>query len=336
MNIPNKFKHFFYLLLACVALAACSGKDGDPGPQGNSGSQGDKGNTGNTGKGAAIKLGFLDGTVSGKRKDGTAFSENFKYEYSFDSVQTFVDYGGGLKYLHITRYLNTQDNTSLTLELWDQEGVISVVSNSVHFKFLKELDADNLFVVEAEPFLEATPAFVREIDYDQNNKTYHFLYRGEWIDYDEASFNGTAAYAMSAYMSNKVLIVYYNKATGVLLGLDDVSGGNQTTQLTSGTLFDLYNRLTFKQNVTLGQPVFYDATTGVSLFEQVPFTPADQVNITNYTRNTTTGVVTFDYEIKISGGFPTHNNSTGHDLTIKGKFNSGGKVYKNMIGRVRS
>lgn len=125
---------------------------------------------------------------------------------------------------------------------------------------------------------------------------------------------------------------------GSLLGYYD-----QTTalQVTSGTVFNLYNKLTFKNNASLNTLTFYDKGTKNSLHTIVPATPADQFTVSNYVHDATTGNLSFDYTMKISKyrsktGGNYGSNSTGNDLVISGSFNSGGKVYKNIVSRTSS
>lgn len=342
----NKFKHFFYLLLACAIISSCTGDDGDPGPQGEQGLEGEKGDAGDTGaqgaagNGSVTKLGFFEGTVSGKRKDGTAFSEAFKYEYSYDSMQAYYEVNG-VKYLNATRYFSTMGGgLYLDMRLKEQEGVLipQAISYSSYFKFVKEIDADNLFSLTARPFFESTEAFVRPINYELNSTTYHFSTSGPKGSpyYYSTTYNSVSAYNFYGYISNMNYNIYYSQATGDLIG---VYNSSTAATITSGEVYDLYNKLKFKDNVTLGFPVFYDAVSGAGLHEEMPAVPADQLTITNYVRDATSGIITYDFEIKISGYISNvyyRINTTGNDLTIKGKFNSGGKVYKNTVNRERS
>jgi len=203
---------------------------------------------------------------------------------------------------------------------------------------VKQVDADNLFSVTARPYLEPTEAFVRTINFQLNSTTYQFSTSGSQGSpyYYATTYNSVSANYFFAYLNGANYNIYYSQATGALLG---VVNNNTGVTFSSGAVYDLYNKLKFKQNATVGFPVFYDAVSGAGLFEEIPAVPADELTITNYVRNATTGIITFDFEIKVSGYISNVNyrtNTTGNDLTIKGKFNSGGKVYKNTVGRERS
>ncbi|MBT1699554.1 hypothetical protein KK083_21830 [Fulvivirgaceae bacterium PWU4] len=340
----SKIKTLLYSFIVLAFVAACAGEDGDPGPQGEQGEQGlqgAQGPQGTPGIGSAYKTGSLEGTVAGTRKDGTAFSEAFKFEYTYNSVQAFYE-EAGQKYLDASRFADPSGNgPSMNMDLKQvSEGVLEPANYaySVDFDFQKPLNNDDIFVIDAQPYFRATEAYVRSLTEEQND-IYNFsssnIPGGLW--YQETTYNGTtAAYQLDSYLSDEGLVeVYYSKATGSLLAIYQNSTGNFAT---SGTLFNLYNKLKFKFNATHNIPVFYDAANNAELFVAFPAVPADQLTITNYARNTTTGVITFDFVIKVSKYLSnsSRRNSTGHDLTITGKFNSGDKVYKNIVARERN
>lgn len=341
-----KLKKTLYVILAAALIAACSGEDGDPGPQGETGPQGEQGApgaqgaAGTAGKSSIIKLGFLNGTVSGVRKDGTVFSETFNYEYSSDSIQAFYSVNG-IKQIESYRWLNPTGDASMELKLKVQSEGVLVPQNptySAYFRFVKALNGDNLFAIQARPYFLATEAFVRQISYELNDAVYNFSTDGATgeVSYYASQFNGVSANQIFVYLNNTTYYSFYSVATGKLLGLRNA---NTSEEINSGPLFDIYNKVEFKNNSTLGMLVFYDVATGVSLHESLPDVPADQLTITNYVHDATTGVLSFDYELKISGHISNvyyRTNTTGHDLTIKGKFNSGGKVFKNTTSRIRS
>jgi hypothetical protein len=327
----NKLKFFFYVLLVSALFAACS--DGDPGPQGEPGENGEIGENGHEGENNVEKLGYFEGTVSGINTDGTAFSETFKYEYSFDSIQAYYEEDGA-KYIDIERYLNNSDETYLGMDLkLESEGVlVPSYSYGTEFSFIKEMGSDNLFSVTATPFFGITEAFVRELSIEQN-LTYDFNSDDSGKLYPFAIYVGEDAYGLNSDVNDGFWEVYYSVATGALIGVLDY---DNSIFLESGPIFNLFNKLEFKHDATLNKLVFFDAVTDAGLYEEVPEVPGDQLVITNYALNSTTGVLTFDYELKVNGNLTEYReNSTGHDLTIKGKFNSGGKVYKNTVGRIK-
>lgn len=76
-----------------------------------------------------------------------------------------------------------------------------------------------------------------------------------------------------------------------------------------------------------------DATT-VFVFDTYYYGGESQAEfeVTNFVHNDQTGVVTFDFSYSDPEGW---DNSTGNPVTITGKFNSGHKVYKNIVMRAK-
>jgi len=98
-----------------------------------------------------------------------------------------------------------------------------------------------------------------------------------------------------------------------------------TASYTSAT----YGGLTLK-NDTNGNLVFYNGTQNLSVSAQLK---ADTYSITNYKYDTSTSLLSFDFNMRM-GGYP-FPNTTGHPLKITGTFT--GKVYDSVInGRVGS
>jgi hypothetical protein len=67
-----------------VLFTSCS-KKGDKGPAGQQGAQG------NTGEVSILTDGYIKGTISGFRMDGTAFTETFTYTTSYSIEQSSMD-----------------------------------------------------------------------------------------------------------------------------------------------------------------------------------------------------------------------------------------------------
>jgi len=113
------------------------------------------------------------------------------------------------------------------------------------------------------------------------------------------------------------------------------------SHITSGTLFDLYDQLLLKYNADVNKPTFFNKNTGTSLHTEIPDVPADQFTVTNYVHDASTGILSFDFVLKISKyrprtGYIDGFNSSGNDLTITGSFSSGKKIYSNVVSRAAS
>lgn len=323
-----------YRILTCafivsVAFVACTGEDGEPGPQGEEGTPGTD---------AAYKAGFFEGSVSGTRKDGIPFSEFFWYEYIDDNTQIFHE-KDGQKFLSIERSLTPVANDPyFYMDLKEVQGGLApaALADAVTFSFEKEIDNNSLFVINATPYFGSTTGYAVELSAEQN-EIYKFEGNATSIFYETTVAQGQGTRRFIAHPNeNEAYDVYYKTNGGELAFIFNrlVPG----PRIDSGPLFDLYNKLQLGFNETYHKDLFYDAVTNEPLYTAVPTIVGDQLTIANYKRDETTGVVSFNFELKISGDLsvPQRKNSTGHDLTITGKFYSGEKVYKNIIARERN
>jgi hypothetical protein len=305
-----KSKLHYLALLAALTLAACSDDD-EPAD-------------------SAIKKGYFEGTVSGTRQDGTAFSEPFRYEYVTNPVES------GLETFHFNRSLTPSwDDAFMSIGFMGTSSNIQPLD--AEFTFRKALSRNQLFSVIAKANFKLTGPLIRELSLAENQNTYHFsssaggnLYYQIYTYHDIASNKDIQTYMFQASIPS-YYYVYYDAVTGELVAVYD-----KVTEsvITAGNIFDLYDQLVFKKNTTSGLRVFHSAATGATLHEFAPEIPVDQFTMTNYTRNPSTGVVSFDFTVTINGVldyFGMRENSTGHNLTITGKFNSGGEVYQEVI-----
>lgn len=342
---------YFFCFSAALALSACSGDDGAIGPKGDTGDKGADGAQGPAGEQGipgeySAKVGYFEGTIDGHRKDGTAFSEPFKYEFAFGTdvfdgnnldLNRFETLGGAIAY-KTTQLASSVDkgyalfSTFIDVSPWE--------TNDFQFGFVKEFSATSLFVVNAR-------AYLREENYDivieltpEKNAIYNLNMTdpgGIW--YTQADTDGdeiSDAWMFQINGTDKFL--YYSMDNGSLLHVETSEG-----RATSGEVFDKYNALKFVAEESLESMVFVNSADNSPAWEYVETVPADGVEITNFVNQD--GVISFDYTITISkyrgylkgrgwGGYVGHGlNTTRHDLTITGKFNSGGKVYESTVGR---
>ena len=181
-------------------LSSCVGEQGEPGPvgeqgeqgeqgpvgeQGEQGEQGDKGDAGNDGSdgkngigggiGGVVKSGFFEGTISGTRKDGVAFSYDFKFDRrrvdeigaSYGLVPTDVEgfiynqtcdchylmlvrqdsaFGGNMpSELRVVIQMKNKGTANEEVQIGDDGGY----EGFGQIFFVKELSATSLFRVEA-------------------------------------------------------------------------------------------------------------------------------------------------------------------------------------------
>ncbi len=338
----NKLKLSLFVLMASGLMLSCADDAAGPaGPQGEQGEQGlpgADGPEGAPGVGGYYKLGWLEGNVKGTRRDGTAFEEAFKFEYTGDNMTGFRE-EEGKKYLGVYRG-NSDYSNYLSLRLYRDSNnnfLPYYPSYAVEFRLKKELDANTLFMVDAEPYFLETESYITNIS-DEKNKLYNFRKSSNGkVYFTTSSYNGPATADEGVYYFENTTNnhdLYYSRTTGALVG---IYNNEAREYIEEGDLFDLYNQIKYAYNNEAGGYVFYDVASGNSLHEVVPAIPADELTISNFTQDETSGVITFDYNIKISGkGLnSSRTNSTHNDLTITGSFNSGGKVYKNTAYRTK-
>jgi len=202
---------------------------------------------------------------------------------------------------------------------------------------MKELNSTDLFKLDAEAFFEPIAGYTIELSADQN-QIYNFRkskVNGGAIFYGDTQIDvGAGLVSVNTFYVDgpQSFTAYYRTDNGALLAL------NNGSFILSGSLFDKYKKIKFANNVTLGMYVFSDATTGNGLYTTIPDLNPDQVTVTNFAQDASTGFVTFDFTVKINAYrsiIERGQNTTNHDLTITGKFNSGQKVYKNVVSRTK-
>jgi len=335
-------RQLMYLFVIALLLAACKGDDGDPGPKGDTGDTGAQGTTGEKGDTGAQgeagtsslsgykKSGSFEGTFVGKRNDGTDFNETFEYEYR--STEQLEGFQSNLLYL--SRYEDETGGAQIEMELMKTEqGLTNTFSDySIYFTFYKELSTNSLFALNLRPSFLAKEGYDLEIN-GTANIPYNFsidYFNGGGVYHNSTTYENEGAYQFFSNLGSN-LDIYYSQQTGDLLAVTVANAAVPETD----PLFILFNKLKFKYNSDFDIPTFYTADTDESLAVTIPDTPGDEFTITNYTMDQTTGVVTFDYSLKVSGyrTFLGGQNTTNHDITVTGKFNSGGKVYSSIVGR---
>lgn len=168
-----------------IAIASCSGDDGDTGPQGEQGAKGDKGDTGAAGADALAKNGYIDGTVTGTRQDGTAFTETFKYEYRGDItilddddfyVYRNSDLGDDSQYIEIDGSIANAGTPQQT-----------VTPTYFRLEFIKEISVNTLFRLDAWFYNnEGNSADVTITNYSYNATTgvltFNYSFTGDGTD----------------------------------------------------------------------------------------------------------------------------------------------------------
>jgi len=337
-------KSIIYLIIALAVFFSCQGPEGEVGPKGDKGDTGEAGIPGAPGANGQDgtgfeKKGFIEGTVSGKRTDGTTFSETFKYEYGpttegfkySDSINQYVfwtsrslniestDFGFP-DYTRLYLGVNNKDQANETLLANNRE-------SPIYFGFNKELSGSSIFVIEAEADVNGT-IFTHPVNPTLNSSAYKFTTDGK-TGYYLVYANVIPATTFIKTTDGKT--VYFQDISQNYDAVGDYYYGNVVKVLDSNgniTTSTPYDQLRLTVNTT-GDYIFRNLS-GVDLSSTVTL-PGDTFTVSSYQRNTTTGTITFDFTTTINAlGRP---NTTKNSLTITGKFNSGGKVYTNVVSR---
>ena len=353
--IMNMLRNLIFTVLTAALLASCAGEDGEIGPQGEQGEQGEQGDKGDTGDQGeqgepgeyASKLGYFEGTVTGVRRDGTAFTEDFKYEFAFgnDAVEEgnyhlnrYETFAGAIAY-STTHLIPSIDKGYLLFTAQQRDGVWE--PSDMVLGFEKALSSTSLFKLQARPYDEdVTFDLFIQLSPEANGK-YKFsmvesgaLYYADWdTDGDKA----LDAFQFQIFGTEKFLA--YDYETGELLFVEE--SGDRVTE---GALFDKYNEIKFVYIDDARANGFVKTSDGSALWEYIETVPGDQFTVTNFQK--TDGVVSFDFTASVSkyrgylktngpmGGWLGYGaNTTMHDIQITGSFNSGGKVYDEIVSR---
>lgn len=325
-----------YVLLMIVALMGCAGEQGEPGPQGNSGEQGAKGDTGDKGDpGTGFETaGYLRGTITGHRQDGTPLAEAFDYKYAVANDYFFTDSFWGNTFFQVHRRETPQyaDN-AVTLDLQVTEAftpgesltnLVADVNSIINFS--RQLSAGTIFKLQARPEYRSM-AYLHAITPEQN-LTYNFALSAD--GFYRAGYDRNLGEFFRTRDGKRIF--FENAGTH----LDEATGytyGNFIRALNadgSPAPDEPYANLRYAYNLNYEEVFLH--VNGDALFMS-DVIPGDELTVSNYTRNTETGVVSFDFVLKIN--CYGRLNTTGHPLTITGQFNSGQSVYTSVVNRTR-
>ncbi|MBW3544170.1 MAG: collagen-like protein, partial [Bacteroidetes bacterium] len=302
--------------------------DGAIGPQGEQGPQGDQGLTGPVGASTVQENGFIKGTISGTRRDGTAFQESFENNMRRNPEGFAVE--NSLHSLTLYRYGSVEDGNRIWMNLKihnrgtsDQQ--IEVTGFDVNY--LKELANNQAFAVRTyASFTDLNILY----PVSPSNTAYDF-------DFYISQYSGSV-YNDHTFRDDATDTYYrgFKNTSGDMVYFEDPSYDNNTnsywgdfafvikadgTKVTSSTKYNGM-RLTQDNN---WHYMMYDAQ-GRNLSESV-HVPADTYSITNFNYDTATGLLTFDYTMSIAGIART--NTTKNPISISGSVEV--NVYDTII-----
>lgn len=330
----KKIKQLAYVLLAGSVMAvSCQGEDGAVGPQGTQGDQGQQGPQGSPGMSSTQKDGFIKGTISGKRKDGTAFQESFENNYRYYAEGFRKE--SGLDKLSLFRSGEAASSNAIHFDLLVHNKGTStqqVQIRDYYMDFLKKLSNNEAFAVNVEAlFKDLTVVY----PIAPTNTTYDFdfvfqSYGGEVsYEYIYDQTTGKRYYGFKTVGGN--LVVFnnpaYNSSTGQEVGSFAYVQKADGTKLTSTDPITLkYNslKLSFNNNSRFIMLDFQDNSLAES-----KVIPADTYTITNYKYDSATGALTFDYTLNIAG--TARRNTSNHPITITGSVSS--TVYDVIVNK---
>jgi hypothetical protein len=332
------------------SLYSCKGDKGDQGPigpTGNTGAQGSTGAQGTAGIGSFVKLGFLSGTITGKRRDGVAFSEIFSNEYisSAEQIQYFESNPvSNRTTLHVGRLsVDGKSNLQLFFEVIDKgtpseklvigNGIyaeldgISGYSTSCYISFAKELSISNIFILKAIGL--SGDAIILSAMSDVNNTIYKFVLNDDAVVKPYYYYKNSSDVGLQILTTNGSIVQFEDWSTnnagsytyGAFKRVIDANGVVSTTSSIYGAL-----RLSASPD-----GVIFRNDSGTDLSE-IYNIKGDITTVSNYLHDASTGIISFDFTCLIAGRF--RNNTTTNPLTITGKFHSGGKVYTTKTGRI--
>ncbi|AYB30130.1 hypothetical protein [Chryseolinea soli] len=341
MNKTSKHVVRLLMLLAIVFLANCAGKDGDPGPAGKDGSNGVDGKDGTNGTNGTngtdgtngpstfiTTAGGIKGTVSGNRRDGTAFSEAFNYNLATEKGGVVKVPQTGISLIEFTRYGEPGADRHMTMVLKYEKNSISVLRENLRaflaypdmwFSFSKELPGNSLFSFSSYANFNDITAYW-PISPAENDAKYHFEF--EFDAFTGRVLPTTAANTVAEYAFNirggAFAYYQYGENGGAFDKIKNADGTESTSTLYDELVLNEDDKLIFKRS-------------GVDL-SSTEFIPADKLDISNYSFDTTTGALKFDFVLQVAG--VTRFNATLHPYTVTGQVDV--IIYSNFGSRERN
>lgn len=143
--------------LSVVALFACQ-KDPVVGPQGAQGPQGPSGSN-------VLKEGFINGSLVGKKTDGSSLNETFNYEYydSPDFSSGSIRYNPDGKSVNVSIARFDQDFKGRVYFDFVMDSINANSANtskrySLEYRYVKPITTNNYFYFDVEAYYSGTPS----------------------------------------------------------------------------------------------------------------------------------------------------------------------------------
>lgn len=204
MKIVSRFAISAVVLIATLALTSC--KKEKTGPQGPAGPAGPQGSPGI----AYTTNGFIKGTVTGTRMDGTPINESFNYTGYFGNSPGTVDslnYGYGFQFFmaRSTNDIFSSDYINLTINTMSKAASTGTLS-SMYFSFEKPLGNNKVFIFTTN---SVTTASVSGLSYNAATG----LFSGNFTCYFDGSSNssGNPATITGSFQCNLMETVHITR-----------------------------------------------------------------------------------------------------------------------------
>jgi hypothetical protein len=283
---------------------------------------------------------FISGEIKGTFADGTPLNESFRFEQLSGDIEKFEELTTGQKlrlvrsdgasYMALGLILKDAGLPSEKLDFWD----IDDYSPSEFDFFLRKEESPTSVVEITCKGFRSGPAF-RSMSIEAN-KTYnlvvderhHPVIVSHVREYVKSPMGGEPWYVSYLQFKNtKGDVIHFSGREGYRVPypfqkIDYADGSSSTTDQLYQDLVYAAERLT-----CCPETEFMRKTPdgNISLSEEYRFSDGEGL-ITSHTYDQSTGRLTFDFQISLPGS--AGHNSTGHDVTIEGKFDSGsGKIY---------
>jgi hypothetical protein len=307
-------------VLIILFLCGCKGEEGEVGPKGDTGAGGVQGTQGALGsqgpqgpQGAqgpagesfekAFENGHVKGTINGKRRDGTNFEEAFEFKLALNT-EGFIRSGNAHE-LKMARYQKRTDENAvqLTLIVEDKDKnnqALKLKDFGLHFTKVLADRSQFIFATETEfqPHWVFLPMSVN------NNKTYQLCDYGlnpeVYVESQEKLYNIFTTKDGSRLFFEAIKNENYSEPVEYVFSyMINKEGVKSNTSNTYGKLIYTYadglpQQIFITDDNTMLADPFYEA-------------PADEYQISNYTYNKATGMVSFEFKIKV-GAFSANKS----------------------------
>jgi hypothetical protein len=299
-----------------TGAAGAAGPQGATGLQGPAGSQGAQGPQGPAGEGyeKAFENGYIKGLIKGTRRDGTGFEEAFEYKMAMNS-EGFIRKGNSHE-LTLARFTKRTDENAVQLTLSvENKDKDNQSFKMLYFKLdLAKILADrSMFIFGTETdFMSKWVLLPMSVS---NNQTYRLTDYGLEPEF----YTESQSKAYNVFTTKDGSRLFFNAigSRGVEPGTFAYAVSKEDVQNMSS---QLYGNLIYTDRM-------FSTTDHVNLAGQFE-ERADEYEITSYTYNKTTGIVTFNFKVKVG---PFSKNKSYNNAEITGSVSA--SVFDGQVMR---